>query len=142
MQVIDYTAHQDLYHAIGESTKDRKLDLVVDCVGDDSLYTRSAGYMRPDGRFLCITGGPSQGVYPFLMHQMRPVFLGGSPINYKILGMGPSGAGAREVAGWVEKGDVKEITIDSEFTMDEVKMAYERVASKRARGKVVVRIGE
>lgn len=122
--------------------QDQKLDLVVDCVGDDSLYTRSPGYLRPDGRFLCITGGPSQGIYPFLMHQMRPVFLGGSPINYKILGMGPSGAGAREVAGWVEKGDLKEVTIDSEFGMDEVKAAYERVASKRAKGKVVVRIGE
>ncbi|KAK8057496.1 hypothetical protein PG996_011433 [Apiospora saccharicola] len=140
--VVDYTAHQDLYSAIGESTQNQKLDLVVDCVGDDSLYTRSPGYLRPDGRFLCITGGPSQGVYPFIMHQMRPVFLGGSPINYKILGMGPSGAGAREVAGWVEKGDLKEIPIDSEFTMDEVKAAYKKVESKRAKGKVVVRVGE
>ncbi|KAK8076635.1 Zinc-type alcohol dehydrogenase-like protein C16A3.02c [Apiospora phragmitis] len=140
--VIDYTAHQDLYRAIAESTQDHGVDLVVDCVGDDALYTRSPGYLRPDGRFLSIVGGASQGIYPFLMHQIRPVLLGGTPRHYKILGMAPSGAGAREVAGWIEKGDLREILVDSEFAMDEVLEAYEKVASKRARGKVVVRIGE
>ncbi|KAK8061053.1 hypothetical protein PG997_015274 [Apiospora hydei] len=141
-QVIDYTSHRDLYGYIAESAQDHSLDLVVDCVGDSDLYTRSPGYLRPDGRFLSIVGGPSQGIYPFLMHQIRPVILGGTPRSYKILGMGPSGTGAREVAGWIEKGDLKEVIVDSEFTMDEVTTAYERVASKRAKGKVVVRMGE
>ncbi|KAK7938122.1 uncharacterized protein PG986_014990 [Apiospora aurea] len=141
-EVIDYTAHQDLYSFIAESTQDHRLDLVVDCVGDSELYTRSPSYLRPDGRFLSIVGGKSQGIYPFLMHQIRPVILGGTPRSYKILGMGPSGAGAREVAGWIEKGDLKEVIVDSEFTMDEVTTAYERVASKRAKGKVVVRMSE
>ncbi|KAK8849045.1 NAD(P)-binding protein [Apiospora arundinis] len=142
-EVIDYKVHQDVYGFIAESTpKDQQFDLVVDCVGDDNLYTRCLGYLKLEGRFLCITGGPSQGVYPFLMHQIRPVFLGGTPRSYKILGMGPSGAGAREVADWAEKGYLKEVAIDSEFTMDEVPKAYERVESKRARGKVVIRISE
>ncbi|KAK8022124.1 hypothetical protein PG993_012891 [Apiospora rasikravindrae] len=141
-EVIDYTAHQDLYSFIAESTQNHMLDLVVDCVGDSDLYTRSPGYLRPDGRFLSIVGGKSQGVYPFLMHQIRPVILGGTPRSYKILGMGPSGTGAREVADWIEKGDIKEIIVDSEFRMDEVTTAYERVASKRAKGKVVIRVSE
>ncbi|KAK8123665.1 hypothetical protein PG999_003583 [Apiospora kogelbergensis] len=142
-EVIDYTAHQDVYGFIAESIRDgQQFDLVVDCVGDDSLFTRSTGYLKPEGRFLCITGGKSQGVYPFLMHQIRPVLLGRTPRSFKILGMGPSGAGAREVAGWAEKGELKEIAIDSEFKMDEVIQAYEKVASKRAKGKVVIRISE
>ena len=117
-----------------------QLDLIVDCAGDDALYTRSPAYLKPAGRFLSIVGGRSQGVYPVLMHQLRPVWLGGTPRAFQMTGLTPSGALAREVAACAADGRLREVPIDSEYAMEDVPAAYERLMTKRARGKIVIRV--
>jgi NADPH:quinone reductase-like Zn-dependent oxidoreductase len=118
-----------------------QLDLVIDCVGDDTLFRRSPSYLQPNGKFLSIVGR-AQGIYSFLMHQVRPTMLGGTPRSYKILGLAPSGTGAREVAQLVNDGLVKEILVDSEYRMGDALLAYEKLATKRAKGKIVIRVQE
>lgn len=49
---------------------------------------------------------------------MLPVMLGGTKRTYLHVMNAPSGTGAKEVAGWVDKGWIKEVTIDSTFNMD------------------------
>lgn len=109
-------------------------------MGNDALYTRSPGYLRRAGRFIEIVPGRTQGIYPFMMHQLRPVFLGGTPRAYKILGLTPSGKLAHELARWIEDGLVQEILVDSEYSLQDVVQAYEKLMTRRARGKIVIKV--
>jgi NADPH:quinone reductase-like Zn-dependent oxidoreductase len=98
--------------------------------------------MVPTGRFLSVVGGRTQGVYPFIRHKLRPVLLGGTPRRYDVLGLAPNGEMAREVAGWIDDGVLGEVLVDEVFPFEKLVEAYEKLASKRAKGKIVVRMGE
>jgi len=94
-------------------------DIIFDTVGNQALFSHSPAYLKPKGQFLSIAGGRSQGVVPFVRNKMIPSILGGTPRTFKILGLNPSGEFAKEVAKWVEKGDIKQVLIDSEYSMDD-----------------------
>lgn len=113
--------------------------------------------MKPAGKVISLVGGATHGIWPFLRNSVRPRFLGGTPRTYKLLGLKPAGDLHRQVAKWVNEGLIKEVPIDSEYSMEDVlkvcisavkqdviiitiPQAYERVASKRSKGKVVVKI--
>ena len=106
------------------------------------MFAKSPAYLQPAGRFISIVGGRTQGIYPFVAHKLRPTLLGGTPRRYDILGLAPNGELAREVAGWVDEGMLKEVVVDSEFAFEEAVEAYEKLLTKRAKGKIVVRVGE
>ncbi|ETS75012.1 hypothetical protein PFICI_13496 [Pestalotiopsis fici W106-1] len=139
-EVIDYTAHDDLHAYLADTYASQQLDLIIDCVGDNALFTSSPAYLQPKGRFIEIVPGRTQGIYPFIMNQLRPVILGGTPRQYKILGLAPSGKYAHELAHWIEDGLVKEILIDSEYGMKDVVRAYEKLMTRRATGKIIIKI--
>ncbi|KAH8682283.1 hypothetical protein BX600DRAFT_544680 [Xylariales sp. PMI_506] len=139
-EVVDYTAHKDMYQYLSETYGGSQFDLIVDCVGDDLLYTQCPAYLQPQGKFLSIVGGKSQGVYQTVMYRLRPAFLGAPPRTYKILGLAPCGEYAREVAAWIEQGKLRTVLVDSEYAMEDVVEAYEKLATKRARGKIVVKV--
>lgn len=145
-QVVDYTAHEDTYGFLAERygrDAATQLDLIVDCAGDDALYTRSPAYLKAaGGLFLSIVGGPSQGLYPVLMHQLRPVWLGGTPRAFRMTGLTPSGALARDVAACAADGRLREVPVDSEYGLADVPAAYERLMTRRARGKIVIRVAD
>lgn len=108
------------------------------------------------GIFITIVGGVGAG--PIVRSKLLPVALGGVPRRYKLLALWPDGAIAKEVAKWIENGEYSKFPRDSEYSMnDAVKVCcllnsrsgcadsrgfqgYERVASKRSRGKVVVAV--
>ncbi len=134
-------------------------DLILDCVGDQALFTHSPAYLAPRGAVLCIVGGPTQGVVPFVRNKLVPTMLGGTPRTYKLLALLPSGAQARAVAAWLADGTLKTMPIDSEYNMaDVVKVgalplclfvshpltfqAYEKLATKRSRGKIIIKVQE
>jgi hypothetical protein len=95
------------------------LDAILDCVGSQALYTHSPRYLKPNGKFINIVGGWSQGVIPFIRNKLRPYFLGGTPRSYELFLLNASGKTAREVAAWVEQGVIKQPVIDSEFPMEQ-----------------------
>jgi NADPH:quinone reductase-like Zn-dependent oxidoreductase len=135
---MDYTQHPSLPTHL--ATLSSEYNSIIDTIYSTPLYTSSPSYLHPHGRFISIVGGRTQGIYPFIMHKLRPVVLGGTPRRWDILGLAPNGELAREVSGWIEDGVLKEVPVDTEFGFEDVKEAFERVASKRSRGKVVVRV--
>jgi NADPH:quinone reductase-like Zn-dependent oxidoreductase len=145
-QVIDYTQHPSLPTYLNtltspDSTSPQpQFDSIIDTIYSSPLYTLSPSYLSPTGRFISIVGGRTQGIYPFIMHKLRPVVLGGTPRRWDILGLAPNGELAREVGAWIGEDVLKEVPVDKEFGFEEVGEAFERVASKRSRGKVVVRV--
>lgn len=96
-----------------------RLDFVLDCAGGQRLFERSVGFLKEGGRFVSIVGGRSQGVVPFVRNKLRPVVLGGTPRRYDLLAMMPSGEQAEVMKGWMEKGVVKEVPVDSEWAMED-----------------------
>ncbi len=111
--------HQPLPAYLKEKFKDAPLDFIFDCVGNQALFGESVGYLKPKGRFISIVGGPSQGIVPVIRSKLIPTVLGGTPRLFMIVALFPSGARAKDVAGWVKKGFINEILIDSEFSMEE-----------------------
>jgi NADPH:quinone reductase-like Zn-dependent oxidoreductase len=118
-QIIDYTVHQPLHEYLTQKHGEEQFDYVFDCVGDQGLYERSPPFLKPEGRFICLVGGRTQGVYPFLRNNLLPRFLGGTPRTYKIIGLMPSGEYMREVVRYVEQGLIKRVPIDSEWRMEQ-----------------------
>ncbi|KAB5583621.1 hypothetical protein GE09DRAFT_986167 [Coniochaeta sp. 2T2.1] len=143
-ETIDYTAHEPLHQHLAEKySGDNQFDYIFDCVGDQVLYEKSPPYLKPEGKFICLVGGKTQGVVPYVKNNLWPTrIFWGTPRTYKILGLAPAGELQREVVRMVEKGWIKTVPVDSEFGMEEAVEAYERVLTKRARGKVVVKVSE
>lgn len=138
-EVVDYTQHKSLPEYLATAYADNKFDLIYDCVGSQALYQKSPAYLQPKGALLCIVGG-GQGTAPFVRNKLLPTFLGGTPRAYKLLALIPSGEQARAVAGMVEEGTIKEMPIDTVFPFEEAAVAYEKLATKRSRGKIVVQV--
>ncbi|KAK0622552.1 hypothetical protein B0T14DRAFT_535725 [Immersiella caudata] len=143
---VDYgTAEPDLEGFLeGRFGKEEgeTLDWIFDCAGGQRLYDECPKYLKEGGRFVSIVGGRTQGIVPFVRNKLRPVMLGGTPRGYDLLGLAPSGRMAEEVKEWVEEGVVKDTPIDSEHKMEDALEAFEKLASKHAKGKIVIRIAE
>ncbi|KAK0631114.1 hypothetical protein B0T17DRAFT_490895 [Bombardia bombarda] len=144
-EVIDYQKSGPVEQFLagrfrGEGVEEEQYDFVLDTVGGQGLYEKSPVYMKPNGRFVTIDGGPSQGVLPYIMNKLRPVWLGGTPRAYSILLLSPAQRTVQELARWVNDGLVREAVVDSEFAMEEAVEAYEKLQTKRAKGKIIVRV--
>ncbi|EXJ77778.1 hypothetical protein A1O3_10007 [Capronia epimyces CBS 606.96] len=139
-EVVDYTAHKDLYghlSSICSAPGKTAFDAIIDCVGNLELYYNSPGYLKPQGKCLSIEGSFLRE----LKFNYWPAMLGGTGRTYKSVMNNPSGTLAKTVAGWFEKGWIKEIPVDSVFSMDDAIQAFEKQATGRAVGKILVKVG-
>ncbi|SPO05563.1 uncharacterized protein DNG_08250 [Cephalotrichum gorgonifer] len=139
-EVIDYMANSPVFEHLEAEYSQKPFDIIIDCVGNQFLYDMCAAYLKPTGTFINIVGGDTEGVVPWVKGTIWPKFLGGTPRRYRILALLPNGNLQREVVQWVDDGHLPEVVIDSEVSVDEVVEAYEKLASKRAKGKIIVRI--
>lgn len=89
-------------------------------MGNQFLYDMCEAYLKPDGTFINIVGGDTEGVVPWVKGTIWPKFLGGTPRKYRILALLPSGKLQQEVVQWVNEGHLRDVVIDSEYSMDEV----------------------
>ncbi|CAK7217913.1 zinc ion binding [Sporothrix curviconia] len=147
-EVIDYTQHASLPTYLASApayTGANSFDLVFDCMGDQDLFVKSPAFLTPQGAWLSIVGKGILAPFISARNTMVPAVLGGTPRKYKLMGLSPSGEQARAVAKWAtgdERALVKEMPIDSVYPMAEVKEAYEKQATKRARGKIIIKVQE
>ncbi|KAI0469095.1 hypothetical protein F4859DRAFT_488501 [Xylaria cf. heliscus] len=121
-EVIDYTAHENLYGHLSSLTTsigNRPFDAIFDCVGDNTLYYRSPGYLKVDGKYHSIENGPFGFISQFKFNHW-PVLLGGTPRTYSSVFSNPAGSSAREVVELFKKGHINELPIDSIFEMHDV----------------------
>jgi NADPH:quinone reductase-like Zn-dependent oxidoreductase len=68
-----------------------------------------------------------------------PTWLGGVPRRYIMFSTPPNRDDALYLVGLIEEGRLR-IPVDSVFDMEDALRAYERIATRRARGKVVVKV--
>ncbi|KAK3399515.1 hypothetical protein B0T20DRAFT_478876 [Sordaria brevicollis] len=148
--VINYKTHAPVTEYLAqlfgteEGAEEGKLDYIFDCAGSQPLYTHSPSYLKPKGKFISIVGGASQGVVPYVRNKLRPVWLGGTPREFELLLLLPGSKTVREVGRLIEEGVITRGWVDGGrvWEMEELVEAYRRLASGRAKGKVVVRVSK
>ncbi|KAJ5263209.1 hypothetical protein N7478_010814 [Penicillium angulare] len=139
-EFIDYRKH-DLPVYLAKEYGDKPFDFVLDCVGSQALYANSPKYLKSEGAVVNI--GALEGMVSLtcniMWNKFLPVWLGGVPRPYIFFSTPPTRDDAVFIGRLVEEGKLR-IPVDSVFDMEDVIGAYERIATKRARGKVVVKI--
>jgi hypothetical protein len=118
--VIDYKSHTSLEVHLAEKFKSEPFDCIFDCIEPQALYSNSPKYLKEGRKFITIVGGRSQGIVPFLRNKCIPVFLGGTPRAFKLMGLAPAGQYAQQAMKWGEEGLVQEVPIDSEYPFEQV----------------------
>ena len=139
---MDYKKHDSLVDYLASAFESQPFDSILDCVGSQALYENSPRYLRPDGPVLNI-GALEVGVftqlYRWLMNTWRPTWLGGVPRRYIMFSNPGSIPDALTLVEMVNQGKLT-ILLDSEWAMEDLMKGYQRAISKRATGKVLIRI--
>lgn len=114
---------------------------MLDCVGTQALFVNSPAYLKTKGAVINI--GVFEGIClsarNMLLNTWLPIWLGGVPRRYIMFSTPPTRDDAVYLARLVEEGRLR-IPVDSVFDMEDAVRAYERIVTKRARGKVVVKV--
>ncbi|KAJ7634143.1 NAD(P)-binding protein [Mycena polygramma] len=149
-EFIDYTA-APLVEQLLAKPPSPKFHALFDAVGltDPSLYLNSASYIAPGGMYL--SAGTLPGTFKELRGmvrlvvegKLRPTWLGGVPHKYGVIAVRLGKKDIEGVRDLTTKGTIKPI-VDSVHTFDQegVLEAFEKLMSKHARGKVVVKVAE
>lgn len=140
-QFIDYQNHTPLPTYLTQNYTTHPFDFILDCVGTQSLYTNSPNYLKPTGAAINIGAleGFGKTAFNVLFNTFLPTWLGGVPRRYSMFSSPPSRDDAVYIARLVEEGKLR-IPVDGVFGFEDLVGAYERIGSKRARGKVVVQV--
>lgn len=111
-----------------------KVDLVVDCVGGQSLI--NAWKTVKDGGLVVTIVPPADSDYKWDLSPPEGV---SETIKGKFFIMELNSAQLEQCTRWIEEGKAKAVT-DSVWEFEDWKKAFERVDSGHARGKVVLRV--
>lgn len=136
--------HDLLPDYLASAYQAQPFDSILDCVGSQSLYDSSPRYLHPTGSLvnvgaLDMRNGLLRQLGQWLMNSWCPTWLGGTPRSYIMFSNTPNLQEVLTLVEMVQQGRLK-VLIDSEFAMEDLVKAYDRVTSKRARGKVLIQI--
>lgn len=141
-QFVDYRKHSFLPEYLASEYGAQPFDTILDCCGSQSLFESSPNYVRPNGLVVnigALEAGTARTIFRWFMNTWRPTWLGGVPRKYIMFSQPPHLPGIQPLIDMVAQGLVK-INLDSEWPMEDLMKAYERVTSKRAKGKVLIRV--
>lgn len=117
-------------------------DAILDCAGVQALYTHSADYVKPAGMVINVgTLGDGVGATfrNWFANTWCPTWLGGVPRRYIMFSTPPTKEAATIIVRLMEEGKVR-ILVDSVWEMEDLLKAYSWIGTKRARGKVVIKV--
>lgn len=139
-EVLDYRA-SPLLGQLQSAAKNRPFDHVVDFVGSNhDLYWKMHTYTTPSARYAYVAFGPSSLGFLFKA-MLLPGFLGGGKRKFDVLPAKENNEQIAEIAQDVVDGRFQSV-VNKKFKFEEVVEGYRLVKSGRARGKVVIEVGE
>ncbi|CAF9913738.1 MAG: hypothetical protein GOMPHAMPRED_008012 [Gomphillus americanus] len=136
-ELIDYTKT-----TISEALSERKVDLLVDCVGNDcTLHQQSEQFLSKDGHFVlvAIMAENLTGILSMLDSAFRPTWLGGVRRKWKLIFTTSATTDFANIADLATAGKLR-VVVDKVFDFGDVPAAYKYLKSGRAKGKVLVHI--
>ncbi|KAK6435380.1 hypothetical protein LTR95_008432 [Oleoguttula sp. CCFEE 5521] len=137
-EVIDYRTN-DLVATLTRSGV--QFDHIIDNVfADAKLYWSAHKYLKPGKQYVTIAGSPKLSVIrDMLSIYLWPKFLGGGQRHFGFVTCTSKVEEHEIVANMVKDGKVK-VEIEKVYALEETGKAYERLASGRVRGKLVVKV--
>lgn len=123
-RVIDYT-QEDVLQPGAE------YDIIYDTVGSQVAESARQALAK-EGVYMTLV--PVAGIDFFIPGQTERVDGKGYFVAWT-----PHAADLQILSGWVEAGTLRPV-IDSEYALDDIRLAHERSQTLRARGKIVIRI--
>ncbi|KAI1496978.1 hypothetical protein F5X99DRAFT_398378 [Biscogniauxia marginata] len=151
--VIDYT-REDVCAVLASSSSSSSSDpgsgarafrLVVDNVGvsPPDLYSAADRFLDPEeGRFVQVGGEPTlAGLRVAASRALLPAFLGGGRRRWEFIVTRNDAEDLAQLGRWVREGKLKPV-VDEVFGFEDVPKAFEKLKTKRARGKIVVRVSK
>ncbi|KEF51764.1 uncharacterized protein A1O9_12101 [Exophiala aquamarina CBS 119918] len=133
-EIIDYTKTSISEWA--RNNPQSKVDLVLDCVGGDSL-NQTWHAVREHGLVLSIAP-PKDMVWRFVLDRPDGI---SDTIEGKFFIMEPNGEHLQKITELIEAGKARPV-VDSVFKFEDYQKAFDRVGSGRTTGKVVIQIRE
>ncbi|KAJ5093727.1 hypothetical protein N7456_009588 [Penicillium angulare] len=136
-EVIDYTAVQDVAGTLREQGV--VFDHIVDHVGlPKDLYYNCHHFLKEDGVFLQV-GSLSKSIYPGRIGW--PSLLGGGQRKFRLFFFANTQAHVAAIGEMLQKETLK-VNIDSEYEFEDAIKAFDKLASDRTRGKVLIRVAK
>lgn len=143
-RVVDYRAHPVLHEYLAETFGDDPFDFILDTVGVQSLYVNSPSYLKRDGVYENVGDFENRILltswYRFT-NLWWPTILGGTPRRYVTFGGDFYKDICQELEALVAEGKLN-ATVDREVAFEEAIEAIELVNSRRAKGRVVVKVND
>ncbi|MCJ1447820.1 MAG: zinc ion binding [Stictis urceolatum] len=144
VEVVDYTKFEGARGLAVESERRfgrESFDAVFDCVGSPELYDYCAGFLKTEGLYANI--GAFEGIWRTYAWKVRgtwlPRWMGGGERRFAMFNHVPTFEMQAKVLRLWEEGKVK-VLVDGVWAMGNVLDAYDRTSTKRARGKIVVKV--
>ncbi|KAI0041542.1 NAD(P)-binding protein [Auriscalpium vulgare] len=144
-EFIDYTK-VDLAAHLSSNPPSPKFDGVLEAVGliGNDLYAQSEKYLAPGGVFVSVGPQPEglsdAGKFTKLLYNISaPRWFGGINRKWSVLAFSPREEVMTDLHNLFAEGKVKPI-IDSVYAFEDALKAYDRIMTKRATGKVIVKV--
>ncbi|KEF57614.1 uncharacterized protein A1O9_05532 [Exophiala aquamarina CBS 119918] len=150
-EVIDYKQHPVLHEYLSDQYSSRPFDAIIDMVGEDNSNVKnSSAYLKADGIFVfggnmpLIHGGGTilEMIRWFIgikIAQTMPLLLGGMPRKCLMHSGKISKEALDKLVVFIEDGRMRPV-LDSVVEMDQVLQGYSKLATSRARGKLIVHV--
>lgn len=137
-EVINYKT-QNVLQTLKASP--HKYDLVVDNVGNgQNLYWKAHEYTNPGAKFVTVAVSHDFSFIWFIaMSQFLPSFLSGAKRQHLTVFGNAKAEDLKQIAEWMAEGKIKSV-IDSKYKFEELRQAYQRLKTGRAKGKIVVNV--
>ncbi|KAK4495288.1 hypothetical protein PRZ48_013618 [Zasmidium cellare] len=138
-EVIDYKT-QNVLQTL--KTSSYKYDLVVDYVGNDhSLFWEMDSYTTPDAKYVTVAASHHLSFIRFILAtEYTPRWLSGAKRQHLLVFGKPESEVLVQISEWMVEGRVQAV-VDSRWGFEELREAYRRSKTGRARGKIVVVVG-
>ncbi|KAL8709439.1 MAG: hypothetical protein Q9220_005822 [cf. Caloplaca sp. 1 TL-2023] len=120
-----------------------RYNLVVDNVGTPSnLYYASNTFLKDGGRYMQVGGSLTfESIKNLLSRMLWPTVLGGGKHKFEFIGVVSKTEDFQQLGKWMKEGKLKAV-IDEVFERERAPEGYRKLRTGRAKGKIVVRMGE
>lgn len=146
-EVIDYHDHAPVHKYLAQRFGSEPFDVILDCRGIQEVFLHCEGYLKPGMPF--VTVGPAPPDYSvvgmlhaigqMLSNALWPRWLGGVNRPYFTAARFANLPDMERLARLAREGKLR-VPIDPCWDFGDVLKAYDVMLSKRARGKIVVKV--
>lgn len=152
-EIIDYTKVDLPQHLASKfNTSTSQFQVVLDCIGSQALYHKSAFFLASGRKFMTVGSDLKAGFlglgilkygYDIASNLLWPQWLGGTPRTWEFFLLKVQPGDLKKLSDWAANNGLKP-SIDSVWGFDRegVFGAFDRLASKKVKGKVVVLVAK